>query len=357
MSFKAYYLSPDGTLHRDMDRQHIEEAFASKEGLLWVDVSDTTEQDGEFLLEVFEFHYLAVENCVGTRINPPKVDSFGDHIFIICHGIDYSTQGELVGVSELGLFVGSHYVVSNHNFPLISIDTISRLVEEDGSHMRHGAQFLAHAMLDALVALALPTIDKMTEVAATIEEEAILNPHHTTLSVTLRLKRSALRIHRTMAPQREVMNRLSRGDYSLIGEEARIFYRNVYDNIIRMEDLNQSLIERADTALSLYLSAVANRQNETMRVLSIVASIFLPLSLLAGIYGMNFENMPELKWPWAYFVVLGFMVTVAGGVLWTFWAKKWVSAGSKRVTRAATFAVDAEHLRSIANSLRRRPRM
>ncbi|MFH1559931.1 MAG: magnesium/cobalt transporter CorA [Chloroflexota bacterium] len=356
MSFKAYYLSPDGTLSRDMDKQQIEEAFASKEGLLWVDVGGTTEQDGDFLLEVFHFHPLAVDDCVSTRINPPKVDDFGDHLFIICHGINYGSQGELVEVAELGLFVGSHYVVSNHNFPLISVDSVSRLVEGDGSSMRHGAQFLAHEILDTLVALTLPTIDKMAEVASAIEEEAILNPQHETLDVTLRLKRSALRIHRTMAPQREVMNRLSRGDYSVISENARIFYRNVYDNIIRIEYLNQSLIERADTALSLYLSAVANRQNETMRVLSIVACVFMPLSLLAGIYGMNFENMPELKWPWAYFVVLGTMVTVAGGVLWTFWAKRWVSAGRKRVSRAAAFAVDMEHLLGIANNLRKRHR-
>jgi len=357
MPFIAYYLTPDGNLRRDLGSQQVQEALASGEGLLWVDVSDTNEQDGEFLLEVFNFHQLAVDDCVSTRINPPKVDDFGDYLFVIVHGVNYATLGDLVETSELEFFLGNHYVVSNHSLPLISIESIQRHVEGDGGPMRHGAQFLAHSILDTLVALALPTIDRMTEVASDIEEEAILRPQRETLDTTLRLKRSTLRIHRAMAPQREVMNRLSRGDYGLVGEEARIFYRNVYDNIVRIEDLNQSLRERADTAMSLYLSAVANRQNETMRVLSIVASIFMPLTLLAGIYGMNFENMPELSWPWAYFVVLGIMVTVASGLLWTFWAKRWVALGRKRVSRIATFAVEREHLLGIAHNLRRWPRL
>lgn len=356
MSFKAYYLSQDGNLRRDLDRQQIQEALASGEGLLWVDLDNTTEQDGAFLMEVFKFHPLAVDNCVSTRLNPSKVDDFGDYLFVIAHGVNYGAQGDLVEIAELGLFLGSHYIVSNHNYPLLSIESIQLQVETDGDPMRRGAQFLAHSILETLVTLALPTIDRMSEVASDIEEEAILRPRRETLDLTLRLKRSASRIHRIMTPQREVMNRLSRGDYGLVGEEARIYYRNVYDDIARIQDINQSLRERADNTLALYLSAVANRQNETMRVLAIVASVFLPLSLLAGIYGMNFDNMPELHWPWAYFVVLGVMVTVAGVVLWTFWARSWVAASRRRVSSIATFAVDREHLLGIANNLRRRPR-
>ena len=357
MPYTAYYLSPAGVLSRDLTEGQIREAFASKEGLLWVDVGGITEQDGEFLLQVFGFHPLAVADSVSPRINLPKVESFGDHLFIISHGINYSSPGEVVEIAELEIFVGSNFLVSTHNLPMITLDAITGSIEQDGSPMRRGTQFLTHAILDSLVALTLPTIDRMSEVAEEIEEEAILNPHQDILTVTLRLKRSALRIHRTMAHQRDVMNRLSRGDYDLIGQESRVFYRNIYDHIVRLEDRNQTLIERADTALSLYMSAVANRQNETMRALSIVAAVFLPLTLLAGIYGMNFENMPELEWPWAYFAVLGVMLTVAIGVLWTFWAKRWVLAGRKRVTRVAAFAVDRETLMRIANGLRKWPRI
>jgi 4-alpha-glucanotransferase len=161
--------------------------------------------------------------------------------------------------------------------------------------------------------------------AQDIEEETIRNPQPPTLEAILKLKRSTLRIHRVMAPQREILNRLSRGEFPIIGSEAQIYYRDIYDHLVRIEDLNQTTRDRADNALATYLSSVANRQNETMKVLSIVAAIFLPLTLVAGIYGMNFEYMPELMVPWAYFAVLGFMGIVIIGVIWWFWARNWLA--------------------------------
>ena len=143
-----------------------------------------------------------------------------------------------------------------------------------------------------------------------------------------------------MAPQREVLNRLSRREFHIIRDEAQIFYRDIYDHIVRIEDLNQGLRDRADNALATHLSSVANRQNEVMKVLSIVAAIFLPLSLVAGIYGMNFENMPELKVSWAYFAVLGFMATVIIVLIWRFWAGNWFVWGRRQVRRVSPFAVE-----------------
>ena len=155
---------------------------------------------------------------------------------------------------------------------------------------------------------------------------------------------AALRIHRVMAPQREIMNRLSRGEFTIIEKEAQIFYRDIYDHLLRIEELNQNIRDRADNAQATYLSSVANRQNETMKVLSIIASIFLPLTLVAGIYGMNFEYMPELSVPWAYFAVLGFMVIVIAGVIWWFWAKNWLAWGRKKSTWIKPFYVAPEKL-------------
>jgi len=147
-----------------------------------------------------------------------------------------------------------------------------------------------------------------------------------------------------MAPQRELLNRLSRGEFPVIKSEAQIFYRDIYDHLVRIEDLNQTNRDSADNALTTYLSSVANRQNETMRVLSIVATIFLPLALLAGIYGMNFEYMPELKVAWGYFAVLGFMGAVIAGAIWWFWARRWIMWGRQRVIRLRPFAVEREKL-------------
>jgi magnesium transporter len=344
MPVRAYYLSPDGTLQRDLSEEQIKAAFESGKGLLWADITETAEEDGKFLERVFKFHPLAVEDCVSPLIHPPKIDDFDDYLFIVVHGINHVAESDIVETAELALFLGPSFVVSNHNSPLYSAEAIRQRVENDGRPMKRGADFLAHAVIDTLIDNIMPTIDKMNEVAQDIEEETIRNPQPPTLEAILKLKRSSLRIHRVIAPQREVMNRLSRGEFPIIRSEAQIFYRDIYDHLVRIEDLNQAIRDSADNDLATYLSSVANRQNETMKILSMVAAIFLPLTLVAGIYGMNFEHMPELKWAWSYFAVLGFMGFVIVGVIWWFWAKNWLAWGRKKATWVRPFAVNPEKL-------------
>lgn len=357
MPFTAYYLTSEGSLQRGLSEEQIRAAFQSKRGLLWVDTHQTTEDDGEFLAHNFGFHRLAIEDCTSKLIHPPKIDDFGDHLFLVVHGINHMAESDIVETTELAMFLGPNFVVSNHNAPLYSVDSVAKLVEEDGRPLRRGADFLAYILIDALIDNVLPTIDKMSDVADEIEEEVIRNPRQPTLEAILKLKRSVLRLHRVMAPQREVLNRLSRREFPIIKEEAQIFYRDVYDHIVRIEDLGQSLRDRADNALSTHLSSVANRQNETMKVLSMVATIFLPLALLAGIYGMNFENMPELDVRWAYFAVLGFMGAVIAAVVSWFWARRWITWGRRQVARVQPFAVDPEKLIGYIGHVAKWPRL
>jgi magnesium transporter len=217
-------------------------------------------------------------------------------------------------------------------------------VKDNGRLLKRGVNFLTHALIDSLIDNILPTVDKMAEMAEEIEEEAIRGPQQTTLEGILKLKRSTLRIHRIMAPQREVLNRLSRGEFSIIKREAQIFYRDIYDHLVRIEDLNQSIRDGADNAMANYLSSVANRQNETMKVLSMVATIFLPLTLVAGIYGMNFEYMPELTWHWGYFAVLALIGVVILGAIWRFWVSNWITWGRRRTRRVKSFTVEPKML-------------
>ena len=344
MPFIAYYLDSDGKLHKNLTEEQVKNSYDSGAGLLWVDTSETTVEDGEFLERVFHFHPLAVEDCVSTNIHPPKVDDFGDYIFIIVHGVNYAIESEVVETAELAIFLGKNYVVSNHNYPLLSIEAVKQLVERDGRPMRRTADFLAYSIIDTLVDNVLPTVDKMTEVAEDIEEDVVHQPQQPTLEAILKLKRSAVHLHRVMAPQREVLNRISRGDFELIGEDAKIFYRDIYDHIVRIEDLNQTVRDMTDNALATYMSSVANKQNEVMKILSIVAAIFLPLGLITGIFGMNFVNMPELNVSWGYYAVLGFIGSAILIVMWLFWARGWINWGRRSVIRIKPFAVDKEKL-------------
>ncbi|MDP3879993.1 MAG: magnesium/cobalt transporter CorA [Dehalococcoidales bacterium] len=344
MSCQAYYLTADGELRRGLPNEQVQSGLESGQGLLWIDIDGTTTGDGEFLQQIFKFHPLAVEDCLSTKIHPPKVDDFGAYLFVIVHGINHAVESEVVETAELAIFIGSNFVVSNHNFPMYSVEAVRSSVESDGRPMRKGADFLAHALIDALIDNVMPTIDRITEIAQEIEEEIIREPQQSTLEDILKLKRSTVHIHRVMAPQREVLNRMSRGDFRVIRDDARFFYRDVYDHIVRIEDLNQTVRDMTDNALSTYLSSIANRQNEVMKVLSIVAAIFLPLTLVVGIYGMNFENMPELKTPWGYYAVLGFIGFAIIVMLWQFRHHGWIKWGRPRLTRVKLFTVDREKL-------------
>jgi magnesium transporter len=355
MPLNAYYLTPEGSLQKDLPEADIAAARASGTGLLWIDAAEVTAEDGAVLERLFGFHRLAVEDCVSPAIHPPKIDEFADHLFVILHGIDHAGHADIVETAELAFFIGAGYVVTAHSKPLYSVASVRNAVEQDARPMQRGADFLAHEIADALVDNVMPTIDRMNDMADTIEEEVILLQRRDLLDGILKLKRSTMRVHRIMAPQREVLNRLSRGDFPQIGPDARIFFRDVYDHIVRLEELNQSTLDRADNALSTYLSAVANRQNETMRVLAVVATIFMPLTLLAGIYGMNFHYMPELAWRWGYFAVLGIIGFVILVMIVRFWAAGWFSWGRKRAAWVRPFAVEARKLRGqLAPASRRR---
>lgn len=345
MPMNAYYIGPDGVLQLDVPESDIAGLFRSGKGLLWVDICETSDTDARFMERELKFHHLSVEDCLKTEIHSPKIDRFEDHLFFIVHGINHLNKSDIVETAELAIFLGRNFVVTNHNVPLYSVSGVRQAVEQDGFPMKQGADFLAHTIIDALVDNVMPTIDRMDDMADEIEEEVIRLRAGDVLDAVLKLKRSAMKVRRIMAPQKEVLNRLSRGEFPQVTQNSQIFFRDVYDHITRIEDLNANTLDRADNALSTYLSSVANRQNETMRVLSIVATIFMPLTLLVGIYGMNFQYMPELTWKWGYFTVLGVIVLVILGMISRFWAAGWLRQSKKTMGWIRPFMVEGQKLR------------
>ena len=357
MPFKAYYLSAEGDLRLDLDEDSISLAFQRQEGLLWVDIVENTEQDGEFLSRIFGFHPLTIHDCLSKDIHSPKVDDFNSYIFFIVHGVNYTIESDIVETTELAVFIGPNFVVTSHDYPLFSVQSVRGLVESDGRPMKRGPDFLAYTIVDALVNNVMPTLNAMSDFTEAIEEEVIRYPQQSTLEAIRKLQRSNLRLHRVMSPQRELLHRLGRREFPIISDEATVFYRDIYDHIVRIEDLIQTLRDRADNALATHLSSVANRQNETMRLLSIVATIFIPLTLLAGIYGMNFQHMPELTWDWGYYAVLGIIGFVVLFAIGWFTARRWIrwiTWGRKQVTRVRPFAIEPEKLMGYLENMERK---
>jgi magnesium transporter len=320
----SFYLSPDGVLKQGLTPGEIGSALRSGVGLLWLDIQAPTPEDGKLLLDTFHFHPLSVEDCLTPALVPPKVDEFDDHLFIVVHGIKRDPGAEVVETTELDIFLGKNFVVTNHVFPSPAVDQVLARCKNGVRPLRRGPDFLAHELIDALVDNILPSIDQLNERSLEIEDAVLKNPTNEILGDIMNLKRSTVHLQRIMVPQREVASRLSHEDHVVISERSQLYFRDIYDHMVRIHNLTEGLQELADSTLRTYMSAVSNRLNDVMRMMSLVATVFLPLTLIASIYGMNFAHLPEKDWRYGYYFALGVMLLVALALLGYYKYRKWM---------------------------------
>ncbi len=324
MISSALFYSPEQGVRGDLTLDEVAELARRKEGLLWIDMQGTSPEDVPLLSEAFQFHPLAIDDCLSTALHPPKVDEFSDHIFIIVHGVSYDGGAPVVRTTELCLFLGEHFVVTEHDLPLPVAAELAQRCRKDGGIMRRGADFLAHALIDGVVGQFQPTLDRLTLRGDEIEQAVVDDPRPDLLREVGTLRRSATSLLRVIAPQREVLHRLSLGDYPFVAQNARVYFSDVYDQLWRIEEEVLSLRELAESALNIYLSSISNRLSSVMKVLSIIATIFLPLTLVAGFFGMNFSYIPGLGLAHGYLVALGIMVVMALVMLYLFRRRRWL---------------------------------
>lgn len=339
MEIRSFYLDPSGEVLRNLDAGDLDQAIADEEHVIWVDIYDPESDSGEYLHEKFGFHPLAIEACNSTLHQPSRADEFEDHLFIILHGVDYSSEADHVETARLSAFIKKGLLVTIHRVPLITVDQVSEQLTRDSRHLQRGEAFLAYYIFDALMENVLPSIDRLMEVASQVEERSLGHPDKRVLEAILDLKRSALYLHRMLVPQRNVMSRLARGEFAAIPQETEIYFRDVFDRITQLDVLVDGLRGTIDNAMATYLSSVGLRQNETMRILAIVTAVFLPLTLIAGIYGMNFEYMPDTRWKWGYFTVLGVMAAIGLTSFWILWGRTFIER-FRRVRHIGTLRID-----------------
>ncbi len=321
---RSLYRAPDGDIRRELGRDDMVAALERKEGLLWVFVSGTGESERRLLSEVFHFHDLAIDDCFNGREDTPKIDDYGDHLFIVGQCVTYHTRGERLDPDEVDIFLGRNYVVTVTEERVLPVEELWEKSGQAGVFLDRGADFLVHTILDSLIDLLLPAVEDMDEALDDLEQQILNDPDKRYLPQVLVLKRNTLRLRRSILPERDMVNRLSRGEFpELIRPQALIFYRDVYDHIVRVEEMLEGLRDLADSALNSYLSSVNNRMNEVMKALSIVAVIFLPLTLIASIYGTNLDFSPGAELKGGFFVMLGAMVMIAVGLIAYFRYRRW----------------------------------
>jgi magnesium transporter len=317
-------------LRLDLPPEELAKALRDPASLTWVDIiangrAPGGRDDGESVLrDIFGFHPLTIDDCYNTTIDPPKVDDYGDYLFMIVHDVTYDDGAGRLHTGELNLYLGKNYVVSVHRAPVHAVGDVRERAEKHALVLQHGAGFLAHALIDVVVDDFHPVVERIDEQILAIEELVLERPQRDTLEQVLRIKRNAQRLKRTILPQRDVMNRLSRNEYPhLIPADAVMYFRDVYDHTVRVDETIETVRDLADSALNTYLSAVNNRINEVMKTLAIVTVIFLPLTLIAGIYGTNFHNVPEYDIRFGYPGMLIVMLVVAIALAGWFKLRGW----------------------------------
>ncbi len=289
---RIVYRSGAGAIHHDWAFERIREALDDEGGSTWVDINDArghASKDVEGLLrDVFQFHPLAIEDALQDS-NVPKVDDWERYLYLVFHSINFDPETDDLRLHELDIFLGNNYLVTYHYEPVRIIDQLRESLRRDNGHrLRRGADHVLYQLLDLGVAEYLPAVEHLDDAIDEIQDEVFRNATPNTLRSIFRIKRSALRLHRIIIPQREVLNRLARDNYAQIDDQDRIYFRDVYDHAVVLQDISETLRDLIAGALDTYLSAVSNRSNEIMKVLTVATVMFLPLNFVVGFFGMNF---------------------------------------------------------------------
>jgi len=317
----------DEARFQEKEIKTVEECFLFKDKptVTWIHVDGIHEVEVlELLGECFGLHPLVLEDILNTD-QRPKLEDFGDYIFVVLKTFSYNDQSDELEPEQISLILGPSFVLSFQERTGDVFDPIrERIRNGKGRIRRMGADYLAYCLLDSIVDHYFVVLEQVGEEVEFLEEELVTNPTPETLQTIHNLKRDMIFLRKSVWPLREVIGALERGELSLIRESTGIYLRDVYDHTIQVVDTIETFRDMISGMLDIYLSSVSNRMNEVMKVLTIIATIFIPLTLIAGIYGMNFQYMPELGWRWGYPVVWLVMLVIGVLMLVYFRRKRWL---------------------------------
>lgn len=291
----------------------------------WVDIIGLHDTDViDEIGKMFDIHSLTLEDILNTD-QRPKVDFFENYIYMVTKMITYNHLENRIEYEQISLIFGRGFVISFQEREGDVFDPIrERLLTAKGKIRGMGADYLAYSLLDVIVDNYFLIMERMGEVIELYEESLVINPRSEWLNEVYGLKREILFLRRSVWPLREVITKLERDESNLIDQKTGIYIRDLYDHTIQVIESIEIYRDMISGLLDLYLSSVSNRMNEVMKVLTIIATIFIPLTFIVGVYGMNFDNMPELRWQYGYFLIWGIMIALGIGMFIAFKRQKWL---------------------------------
>jgi magnesium transporter len=312
---------------QERELESMEECFLFKEApsVTWIRVEGLHEVEIlEKLGNCFGLHPLLMEDILNTD-QRPKMEDYGEDLFIVLKMLSYEERTGEIGAEQVSLVLRSNAVLSFAEKEGGLLDSIQERIRGGKGRLRKmGADYLAYTLLDIIVDHYFAILEKLGERIETLEEKVIANPTTQTLMKIQKLKKEMIFLRRWVWPLREVISGLERGESLKIQESTRFYLRDVYDHTIQVMDTIEIFRDMLSGMMDIYLSSVNNRMNAVMKVLTIIATIFMPLTFLAGVYGMNFKHMPELEWTWSYPLLWVLMILIATFMLISFRKKKWL---------------------------------
>ena len=319
----------------DYDKKRFEEKevktvedclpFKVKPTITWVNVAglhdiSILEKFGEH----FDLHPLLLEDILNTD-QRPKIDDYNTHLYVVLKMLNYNEERKSVVIEQVSLILGDNYVLSFQERPEDVFNPIrERIKGKKGKIGSYGADHLFYALIDVIVDHYFLTLERISERIEFLEEEVVTAPGTETLQMIHSLKTNVIFMRKAVWPLRELISRLERGGSSLIQTETQKYIRDVYDHTIQVIDTVETLRDIISGMLDIYLSSISNKMNEVMKVLTIIATIVIPMTVISGVYGMNFQLMPELSWPIGYPIALSLMLLIAIIMITYFWKRGWL---------------------------------
>lgn len=324
---RTIYRHRTGAIVTDLTQAQLADAVNDNRGALWIDMEAPTADEYDLVLrQLFDFHPLAVEDAI-SDVHSPKIDDYGASMYIVYHAVSLGDERMDIHTSEIDVFLSRSFLVTIHDLQYDVYDRFQEIQYHEQGGLARGPAFLLYELMDRQLDSYVVLLDRfeqhLEELGDRIFDEADRGDR-AILNDLLTAKSSALRVRRVLVPQREVLDRLARIDYTVIPLEARIYFRDVYDHLARLAELAESMRDLATSTIETHLVLVNNRMNEIMKVLTVFAAIFIPLGFLASVYGMNFDYMPELHTPIGYPLLWVIFLGIVGGMLWYFRRRRWI---------------------------------
>jgi len=295
----------------------------NEQAILWVDMCKPTDEESYILTHDFSFHPLAVEDVISEKPRT-KLDDYDKYLFLVFQAADYVGREEGLKISEIDSFLTGNALVTVHYDDHRMFDYLYHRAERDERLMSRGVDFLFHAVIDTIVDNYNATLDILEYEIDQIEDDVLSELDEDTLRSIFTLRRDIIQLRRIVIPQKEVVLHLSREQFPQISPRAAVYFSDIHDHLVRIDDLANFHREILNSSLEIYYSSVSTKTNETIKVLTIFTVLFIPPTFLVGLWGMNFRFMPELDWEYGYVVAWGIMLLVVLGLIAFFRKKKWI---------------------------------